>query len=113
MLLDRWEADVEQKIQRLDISQWGNRAHLRNMFHEGQALNVKSPVEWNMPPLETFVFDYSSGKRLAANEVPLGEEPFSSILRGLYTTELDSRAQIDVLRMVSDRINLKSLQMRE
>jgi len=113
MLLDRWEAEVERFLNRVDISQWGNRAHMRNMQYQGQLLGFRSAAEWNLPPHDVFEFDYVTGKRPPPTMPPLDEETFSLFLRGMYRTDVDTTVQINVMRQVSDRFYLTALQLRE
>jgi len=111
LLLDRWEVEVERQLQRPDVSQYGDRSHLRNMRHHEQTLRYVG--EWVMPNQDMFEFDYVSGKRPPADAVVLDSTTMTAIFRVLQENELDFKVHVDVLRLVLPYIYLTVVQVRE
>jgi len=115
MLLDRWEMAIDRQRGRADISQRGNRSHVRNEMYEGRALHLHydTLAEWNLPDRNELELDYSSSCRPPLDATPLSSAPFESLSQALHESETEPEHKILILRNVAEKIYITSMQMRQ
>jgi Ran GTPase-activating protein (RanGAP) involved in mRNA processing and transport/Ca2+-binding EF-hand superfamily protein len=114
LLIDRWEAVMHRKLNRIDTSQRGNGSHMRNEKYNDLSLqHLQSMAEWRVPESGELVFDYASSKRPPQDALPMDVPTFTNLLRILECTDLPSSAQLEALRRISHLMFLRSKQLRE
>lgn len=113
IVLNQWEILIEENLNYVDTSQYGNRCHLRNMSYAGRRLPVQDVKQFILPMADSFSFDYVSCKRPKATDPTLDPEEFQRFLRALSRrNSLDTKLRLQVLRSVSWMIFLKATQLR-
>ncbi|CAJ1428336.1 unnamed protein product [Effrenium voratum] len=116
ILLDRWEAVVNKRRARCDVSASANRSQLRNETHQGRdlLLRVKSVAEWSLPEYDIFELDYVSSYRPPAKAQALSDELWESLMVTMYNCK-DTRPEdkIKALRSISHLIFIKCMHMRQ
>mmetsp|Transcript_52543 Transcript_52543/g.122973 ORF Transcript_52543/g.122973 Transcript_52543/m.122973 type:complete len:1513 (-) Transcript_52543:382-4920(-) len=114
LIIDSWEATVARHLNRVDVSQRKNRSNFRNECHQGNHLHwITSMAEWVLPQTDVLEFDYCSGKRQRQGAAPLQDDVFDRIFLSLQSSKCGSMEQVEVLRMISHRINLTAFQIRQ
>lgn len=115
LLLDRWEVVLDRRNKRSDVSQYGNRSHIRNEHYRHQPLHLEytTIAEWTLPEVDVFECDYATGRRCPHGAVVIGESTFESMLVSLYEAECSQKAKLQVLQLVSHHLWLSALMMRE
>jgi len=116
LIIDRWEVQVDKQLQRADISQWGNRSHLRNIQYAHQPLHLKNIGEWCMPHYGHFSFDYSSGKRPTINgdkKMVVDDVTFTKMLMFLQRCTQSPATKVYILRQVSSNMYVNAGQLRD
>lgn len=115
LLLDRWESGADRRCGRFDISQRGNRSHVRNETYQGRPLNLFfiTIAEWCLPEASELEFDYVSSVRPPRGAESLSSQCFDSILVHIHASECPTSTKIAVLRNISHHFYVTSMQMRE
>lgn len=78
IVLNQWEILIEENLNYVDTSQYGNRCHLRNMSYAGRRLPVQDVKQFILPMADSFSFDYVSCKRPKATDPTLDPDEFQS-----------------------------------
>jgi len=113
LVLNQWEILIEENLNYVDTSQYGNRCHLRNMSYAGRRLPVQDVKQFILPHADSFSFDYVSCKRPKDTDPTLDPEEFQRFLKALSRrNSLDSKLRLAVLRSVSWMIFFKATQLR-
>eukprot|EP00927_Polykrikos_kofoidii_P030640 TRINITY_DN2636_c1_g1_i1.p1 TRINITY_DN2636_c1_g1~~TRINITY_DN2636_c1_g1_i1.p1 ORF type:complete len:1333 (-),score=203.37 TRINITY_DN2636_c1_g1_i1:459-4457(-) len=115
LVIDCWESAIDRRLGRVDVSQRGNRSHLRNEAYQGQSLKLRyaSIAEWTLPEHGSFEFDYVTGKRpVLAREAILTDECFESILASVNDSEASACGKIASMRSISHHFLITSMQTR-
>jgi Ca2+-binding EF-hand superfamily protein len=113
LLLDRWEAQIAQKLKHRDISQRGDGSRIRNETYNGSSIDVQALLEWKLPESGKFDFDYSSSKCPPKGAKTLDAIAYARILVGLQLSQAAWPDQVNALRMVSHLMWVDCLQVRE
>jgi len=117
LLLDRWEAGISRRQDRLDISQRENYSRIRNERYQHKPLvHVASLAEWFLPEWDVLELDYVTGKRPAGDCLTLDARTFRSFLIHLHQSGKSgctSQNQVEALRRVSHCFFLTTFQLRE
>lgn len=136
LLLDRWEASVDRRLERFDTSARNNRSHLRSERYQGRPLylRVNSVAEWNLPEGGLFEFDYVSNQRppkackapdassegsSGRRQIPEGEVETISIdlweqaLIKLHESKCSAESKVKVLRSISHNFWITCMHMRQ
>lgn len=113
-LLDRWEAFVGRRTDRLDTSELGNHSRARNVFFRRVPLHdAPSLAEWAIPEFDALELDYSSARRAPSGSKALDECTFRRILHTLHGRGVMTEGHLQALRLASDKFFLTSLHLRE
>lgn len=114
-LVDRWEIEIEKRLKLEDISQMGDRSHIRNVTYRGRSIS-QPLATWVLPQRDIIEFDYSSGKRPPKGVSVVDHrrifQPLMITLRKGKGT-FESSVQINVLRQISHLIYLSASQIRQ
>ncbi|CAE8600044.1 unnamed protein product [Polarella glacialis] len=110
LLINRWEADVEQRLQRQDTSELGNRSHLRNVTLG--SLPITDIWELVLPDREVLKCDYVTGKRPHPEMKHLNDTSFAKVLQLMLETD-NHGIRISAGASVSHYLAVSSLQLRE
>jgi len=115
ILLDSWEALIDKRNKRTDVSPMANRSHFRNEHYQSQPLwdMCESVADWCLPEYGDFCFDYVSSHRPPAGVQVLGDDTFTSLLIDLYEAECTPANKIVALRMISHLFYITAKQMRQ
>lgn len=114
LLLDRWEAALDRKHGRRDISRHGNASHIRNEMFNGRSLHLTfhSVAEWKMSEAGQFEFDYVSNQRPKRNMPALSSSLWESILIETYEAPSTPEDKIAALRAISANFYLAASHVR-
>jgi len=113
LLLDRWEAAVDKRIERFDISSRGNGSHIRNELYQGRPLSQYASVaEWKLPELGECEFDYISNRRPPKGAEVLSDDLWEHILTELHASTCSTDDKIVVMRTISNNFHISSKHMR-
>lgn len=114
LLIDRWEAAVDQKYGRKDTSHHGNGSHLRNEVFQGRDLSTSfnSIAEWKLAEHGEFEFDYISNQRPKRTAQVLSDSLWDTMLVELHSTECDVVDKIAALRSISHCFYVRTSHMR-
>lgn len=114
LLLDRWEAAVDKKLGRTDVSQYGNGSHIRNPLFNGRSLAVEcySLAEWKLPEDGTLEVDYASNQRPPKGSKVLSDLLFDEILMNMFYSCCDYDDRIAAMRSISDSFYVAARHMR-
>jgi len=114
LLLDRWEAAVDKRNTRFDVSSRGNGSHIRNEFYQGRslAMSYTSVAEWKLAESGEFEFDYVSNLRPKQGALCLSDELWEHVLTELYMSDCCHEDKVIVLRTISDNFYITSRHMR-
>jgi len=115
LLLDRWEAAVDRRHNRVDTSSRGNRSHIRNEHYQARPLYLRyhSVAEWKLPEEGLFEFDYISNQRPLPDAEVLSDELWEKLLVDMNISPCSPEDRIGVLRAISHNFYLTSLHMRQ
>jgi len=112
IILDHWESGITKRLKRADTSQNGNGSQFRNELYAHRIMNVASIQDWNMPEVDIFDFDYSTGKRPPSGAKELDADTYSNILVNLHCSDCSPVDQMHALQRVSHHIYVTCTQMR-
>lgn len=115
LLLDRWEAAVDRKLERKDVSQYGNGSHLRSPMYQGRDLDYQmynSVAEWKLPEDGTFEVHYTSNARAPANANVLSDELWDRLMMQMVNSGCLPTDRVAAMRTISDSFFLRSSHMR-
>jgi Ran GTPase-activating protein (RanGAP) involved in mRNA processing and transport/Ca2+-binding EF-hand superfamily protein len=116
LILDRWEAILNRKNKVVDTSQRGNGSRVRNeRFANVSMQHLSSLAEWSVPEIGILELDYASSKRPSKNCAVMNDAAFTKILSVLEggALNLAPKDQLEAMRMVSHRMFITAMQMRE
>lgn len=114
LLLDRWEAVIDARRERYDVSVRGDGSHMRNELFMGRPLDllVSTVSEWTLPEFAEFEVDYVSNQRPPENAMPLSNELWEMVLMEIYDSACRPEDVIVVIRSISHNFYINSLQIR-
>jgi len=114
LLIDRWEAAVDQKCSRKDTSHRGNGSHIRNELFQGRELSnfYSSVAEWKLAEHGEFEFDYISNQRPKRTVQVLSDSLWETLLFEVYASDCDAADKIAALRSISHCFYLRTSHMR-
>eukprot|EP00913_Durusdinium_trenchii_P008422 g7910.t1 len=110
-MLDAWESSIARNKGLEDRSQHGNWSSVRNCRHQNNSMI--SLADWIIPFHETLELDFITWRRPGPDAHPFPMESWDEMMAKLAQAPLKSRAKVHVLRNVSDRIFLTSMQCRQ
>jgi len=110
-MLDSWETAVARKQKVEDRSQHGNWSSVRNCSY--QNLVMTSLADWIIPYFETLELDFVSWRRPPSDAQAFPTHRWDETMVKLSQAPLAGRAKVQVLRGVSDRLYLSSMQCRQ
>eukprot|EP00928_Gymnodinium_smaydae_P093419 TRINITY_DN7758_c1_g1_i1.p1 TRINITY_DN7758_c1_g1~~TRINITY_DN7758_c1_g1_i1.p1 ORF type:complete len:1373 (-),score=176.40 TRINITY_DN7758_c1_g1_i1:329-3958(-) len=115
LLLDRWEAAVDRRLGRFDVSARGNGSHIRNEHFQSRPLHMRcaSVAEWNVPEHGVFEFDYCSSARTSTEAQVLSDGLWEDLLIQMNNSPLPPSDKIKVLRSISHNFYITSMHMRQ
>lgn len=115
LLLDRWEAAIDLRHERYDVSSRGNASHFRNELYQGRPLGLhySSVAEWTLPEVDIFEFDYSSNQRPPQGARPVSDGLWEALLLEMHHSGCTPEEKIAVLRSVAHLFFISSMQMRQ
>jgi hypothetical protein len=118
LVLDRWEAGIDQRQKRDDVSQYQDASHMRNCRFKEQPLRdtMREPgpiAKWQIPETGHVEFDYVSSKRPPPDANPLEMKAFERLLFILRDTDCAAIDQVRALQSICHDIYLQSVQLRE
>mmetsp|Transcript_130542 Transcript_130542/g.377640 ORF Transcript_130542/g.377640 Transcript_130542/m.377640 type:complete len:1409 (+) Transcript_130542:86-4312(+) len=114
-LVDRWEAAIDRKHGRQDVSRCGNMSHVRNEMYQGRSLQdagIHSVAEWNLPEHGDLSFDYVSNQRPSRKQPVLSQTLWDTLLIELYQADCPPADKIAALRSISHMFYLESAHVR-
>jgi len=114
LLLDRWEAAVDRKLERKDVSQYGNGSHLRNPLFQGRDLDrqYNSVAEWKLPEDGLFEVDYVSNARPLKGTEVLSNDLWDRLMVQMINSSCLPQDRILAMRSISHTFSMRSSHMR-
>jgi len=112
-LLDRWEASIDSRRGWVNVSQYGDGSHMRNVEH--QHTPVRAVFEWQVPAQAALDLDYTSSKRppMGADLQVLDGVTLNEVLLTLQRSGMDHTGNLKALRMVAHHFYWTALQARK